>query len=310
MPEEKKRPKHAPRKTKLEELQEAKPKRGAIPVDPNAHLPAVIEPEVVGGLVIPESLPDPYLIIPDGLAFEEWAARAPEVKQVRDRLMGGQQALQDTSNSLLLRLCDYLIYGQKNYSEEQMAQYMDAERGAEMYGYSYDSIRYGSWLARKIPPAERAEYPGVTYTHLVAVAKLEPKDRKHWLTRAVSEHISAANLRRMIEGKATKQAGKRVRKPVPKVKPVEEPVDEMPELPEVPAFQFSAENLAAAAAQCYTLHSILFDQGEMLESNKNAKIDVVGITEAAKAVGQMISSLMVGLNEIEASQQPQPTQAA
>jgi len=313
MPDEKKRSKNAPRKTVVEELRDFKPKRGEFPVDPNAHLPAVLEPEITRDLVVAEILPDPFLLIPEGLAFEEWAARAPEVKQIRDSLNSGAQVLHDATNSLLLRLADYLNYGSKHYSEEQMAQYTDAEVGNEMYGYSYESIRQAQSLARKIPPQERAGYKGMTYTHLLAVSKMEEKDRKHWLERAMTEHINAANLRRLIEGREAKKAGKRAAKGTgvkakARVREIEEQQElEDIELPKVRAIQFTAEAIEEASKLCYALHSVLFDQAEVLAKNPKAKIEVDEITDAAKAVAAMVSSLLVGLNEVEAAR---PTQAA
>ena len=100
------------RKLGTETVAENQPRRvNGVPVqiNPEATLPAVINVDLGQvGMEVPKL--EPYLIIPDGLSFEQWAAAADQFKPLAQHLGMGVKVIDRYSDSLQWRLGDLLMW--------------------------------------------------------------------------------------------------------------------------------------------------------------------------------------------------------
>lgn len=81
-------------------------------------------------------------------------------------------------------LGDLVVAGDNMFGEEASQEY---ER---------ETIRKFAWVAEKVQPAIRRK--ALSFTHHEVVAKLEPREQKHWLAAAEAGGWSAKELRRQI----------------------------------------------------------------------------------------------------------------
>lgn len=110
-------------------------------------------------------------VIPDGLAFDEWAE------------MG--HPLIVMAQASMWWIGDWLHYGERNYGETYT-------QAVEATGYNIKTLQNAMWVADRFPPEERREE--LSFSHHRAVASLESSPRGELLQRAVDDRMSEGEL--------------------------------------------------------------------------------------------------------------------
>ena len=87
---------------------------------------------------------------------------------------------------------DWLNYGEDTFGEE-------AAQAAEATRRSVETLRNYAWTCRHVSPSRRRD--GLTFTHHVLVAPLDPAEQAAWLDRAEAERWTSREM-----GAALKQA--------------------------------------------------------------------------------------------------------
>lgn len=168
-----------------------------IEIDPDAHLPAVLDTDLHDiAIDLPE--PELYLEIPEGLPFEEWKQAGERIRPLAERLTIGGEVITRYGNSMMWRVGDVLVYGErmKDNGVEGYATEYDQYMDGELFGYSPDTARKCLLLASAIPPAERVK--GLTFSHHEVVYKKVPAERKRWLNKALAGGWSVQMLREQV----------------------------------------------------------------------------------------------------------------
>lgn len=147
-----------------------------------------MEPFADESAVLRGELSKTAFIIPDGLAFDEWA-------QMGHPLIVMAQAS-------MWWIGDWLHYGERNYGETY-------SQAVEATGYKVKTLQNAMWVADRFPPEERREE--LSFSHHRAVASLESSPRGELLQRAVDEHMSEGELIGRV--KAIKAAEKEPERP-------------------------------------------------------------------------------------------------
>lgn len=81
--------------------------------------------------------------------------------------------------------------------------------GDNMFGeqasqeFEKETLRKFAWVSEKVTPAVRRRT--LSFTHHEKVARLEPREQKHWLQRAETEGWSAKELAKKIKGADVEQ---------------------------------------------------------------------------------------------------------
>lgn len=114
-------------------------------------------------------------LLPDGLAFDDWAAEGP--------------VLVAMAQSALWWLGDWIAYGEHAYGEKYA-------QAVEATGLANQTLRNAVWVASKIPPQDRRAK--VPWSHHRAAASLKPNDRRALLKRAEAEHLSEYDVRMAV----------------------------------------------------------------------------------------------------------------
>lgn len=86
-------------------------------------------------------------------------------------------------------LGDWLIYGRENYEDRY-------ERGAQVAGLRYQTLRNYAWVAGRFPAARRRA--GLSFQHHAEVAALDVEQQESWLQRAEANAWSLKRLRSAI----------------------------------------------------------------------------------------------------------------
>ncbi len=114
------------------------------------------------------------LVLPDELDLDQWEA-------VGRKLMA-------IGSCVLWALAEWWAFGDHKYAERALV--------AKKLPYDFGTLMNYGRVARKVPTSSRNEV--LSFTHHMAVAKLEPDDQKHWLARAVKNKWSVKQLEKHI----------------------------------------------------------------------------------------------------------------
>lgn len=256
-------------------------------VNPDAHLPAVLETDLHEVSVeLPD--PDPWLELPEGLPFAEWCHAAEVIRPLAQRLATGTEVVKRWNDSILWRLGDVLKYGEDMADAgaegyEQLSQYTDGDT----FGYAAATAQKALSMARGFPPEQRMKAP-ISYSHHAVVMSMDKEGRKRWLHRALKEGWTVADLRANI----------RASKPPKEVKEAEEVAEERPQRSVAP-FDFTAEELDAAADIVYDLYSLLYDYSQARAADADSEINYDGVDERTRAAGAVVSSLLAAITAMK-----------
>lgn len=277
--------KHEPRTLGTEKLEkEAKSEKKArkpvtpeIVINPDAHLPVVFEADLNQvGIALPE--PEPYLEIPDGLAYKEWIAAAEQFKPLAAHLEVGRDVIRRYDDSIMWRLGDFMAYGERMKKagvEGYDEKFENALEGPD-YGYSHDTLRKAMWVAKLIPARERFS-GNVSFKHHEAVAKLDSGDRKRWLLRVQKEGWPVSELYRQMKGPQAKQK--------PAAAKTIEPMD------------FTSRELEQACEVLYELYDYMADLAKARTKDSDAEIDFAELDKRARNAAHMVSQVLVSIGE-------------
>lgn len=234
-------------------------------LNPDAELPAVLESDLHEvPMELPE--PNPWLELPDGLEFDKWVSAGEAFNALTDRLMRGTEVVARYQDSMLWRLGDVLLYGErmKDANVEGYADKYEQYLDGEHFGYSESSAKNALRTSRVFPPAERRR-PPISWSHHVVVAAMRKDQRERWLNRATAEGWSVAQLRQNINNQRPK-------------KETEEPVEQL----EIPTCEFTWDELSEASDAMYPVYSLLVDfsnarkkdpDGDLLGTLKGLAVD-------------------------------------
>ena len=128
----------------------------------------VAERNLLGASLTPTGLD-----IPADLPVDNWTAIGKRLGEIRDASAWG--------------LGDWLIFGERVYGEDRVAQ------AVEVTGRSKSTLLKYRWVADHIPPEER--WADLTFTHHEIVARLPLERAFEWLAEAHREGWSVEELR-------------------------------------------------------------------------------------------------------------------
>lgn len=114
-----------------------------------------------------------------------------EFEGLCERLGGMYATTKWVEAEIKLAIGDAILAGEHLYGQEAYQAY-------EAFGISEDVRQDCVRLARQIPRSIRKVGRGLTWSHLRAVAALEPKEQREWLKRATDENLSHHALRAEI----------------------------------------------------------------------------------------------------------------
>lgn len=268
------------------ETKKQKAKVPEVVINPDATLPAVFEADLHEvAIELPE--PEPYLEIPDGLPYSEWIAAAEQFKPLSGHLATGRAVIDRYDDSIMWRLGDFLNYGErmKDAGVEGYKEKYENALHPEDYGYSYDTLRRATWVAKKIAPRER--FGGLSFKHHIIVAKLkEPSDRKRWLTRAQKENWSTSRLREEMNGNGP--AAKAAK--VAKAKTIE-------------PLEFTVKDLDKSCETLYDLYEFMADLSKVMTKNPEVEVDYLEMNKRALAAADVVSAVLLGISEQSKSEE-------
>lgn len=125
-----------------------------------------------------------FTLMPVGLHMEQ-AATVDEWREV-----GGILRRLDASIQWLIG--DWMAYGERVWGQTY-------EQVAAETGYSYQTLRDYSWVARNVGLSIRIDK--LSFSHHRLVASLSPEQQQEWLDYAVMNNLSLSQMRQAIEGK-------------------------------------------------------------------------------------------------------------
>jgi hypothetical protein len=132
------------------------------------------------------------MTIPPGKPIQEWEGIIEVINQAIRRREKEILALKWYQ-------ADALNYGEREYGE----RYAQA---VEITGLAPQTLMNRCWTASKIPLGERRE--GLSFEHHAAVAALPAPEREQLLDMAEMENATVLDLRRLVQDRKVREAGK------------------------------------------------------------------------------------------------------
>ncbi len=115
------------------------------------------------------------LRLPRDLPFEQYVRLGRNIRMLRDASKWW--------------LGDWIIFGEDTYDEKY-------SQAVEVTDYSLGYLRNIVYTCRNVAPSRRRD--DLSFSHHMEVAKLNARDQRRWLGRAVREELSEAVLRELI----------------------------------------------------------------------------------------------------------------
>jgi hypothetical protein len=133
--------------------------------------------------------------LPESTDFDTWAKMGEGIGLSRKLSKKG---------SLMLCVGDWLNYSEKNQFAASGEAYSQA---LEATGYSQNTLYQAKYVCGAVPPERRhMDADNITFSHLVAIAPLNPEQQSAFLEIAVQDKLTAAKLKTMVGGIETNGA--------------------------------------------------------------------------------------------------------
>lgn len=136
-----------------------------------------------------------FSLTPGGATFD---GAAPAAKDFDDWCSAVQWVM-TVHGAVMFWLGDLILLGETHYGETY-TQVLDAT------GYAEQTCKNAVAVAKAIDPTRR-HTDVLSFSHHEAVARLEPDDQKHWLSKAIHENWTRDELRAHVRADHVRSAG-------------------------------------------------------------------------------------------------------